>query len=205
MPSRRAARTTLRTAALPWLCPSLRASPRCFAHRPFPSMMMPTCLGSSVGSIAGSDVSSNGRETAPPGSLGAGMDGVATDAATTSGSRPPSDIRRPGHTTGVAVSSTRRPSTRPTMRERGLLSPGPCSSWPFPPRAWPRGACQPEAAVRRQARGARRSRLTARACRACRGEGRGIDWPACGECPSPLSLTRSRKASPWDCSVVSAP
>src|SRR5437899_79904 len=42
-----AARTVLRNASTPRRCPSTRGSPRAAAQRPFPSMMMATCRGTS--------------------------------------------------------------------------------------------------------------------------------------------------------------
>src|SRR5512145_3499477 len=45
MRSSRAHSTTARTARTPIRCPSTRGSPRSFAHRPLPSMMMATCRG----------------------------------------------------------------------------------------------------------------------------------------------------------------
>ena len=45
MPNSTAARSVSRRASCPWMCPSVRGSPRCFAQRPFPSMMIATCSG----------------------------------------------------------------------------------------------------------------------------------------------------------------
>src|ERR1700722_3930937 len=47
-PARAAASTVPRTAFAPSMCPAVRGSPRCVAQRPFPSMMIATCMGLSA-------------------------------------------------------------------------------------------------------------------------------------------------------------
>src|SRR5271165_4331564 len=44
MPSRAATSTAVRTALAPSTCPAVRGRPRCVAQRPFPSMMIATCM-----------------------------------------------------------------------------------------------------------------------------------------------------------------
>src|SRR4051794_19964971 len=51
MPRSPAARTVRRSASTPRRCPSPRGNPRAAAHRPFPSMMMPTCRGTTMSPI----------------------------------------------------------------------------------------------------------------------------------------------------------
>src|ERR1700754_2005096 len=52
-PSSMHPRATSTTPASPRLCPSIRVSPRWFAHRPLPSITIATCRGTSSGGIAG--------------------------------------------------------------------------------------------------------------------------------------------------------
>ena len=44
MPARAATSTAVRTAFAPSTWPAVRGRPRCVAQRPFPSMMMATCI-----------------------------------------------------------------------------------------------------------------------------------------------------------------
>ena len=53
MPSSMAPMSTSIRAASPTLCPSVRGSPRSFAHRPSPSMTIATCRGTNSAGMAG--------------------------------------------------------------------------------------------------------------------------------------------------------